>query len=90
LNNCVKVGFIFFIYSYNIDGNILEKIPKELVKKVTSNLSIDLPLQITVPYVDDEDYWKKCCQMRWNDGKLAEFLFTEQPDQINDGTKNDK
>ena len=49
-------------------------IPDKLKNVVTKKLSVNLPLQISVPLVEDEDYWKKCCYMRWSDGQLGTFV----------------
>lgn len=57
----------------------LEKlIPNEqLRKEVIDNLSVHIPLQISIEKIHDDSYWKRCCEMRWTDGQIGTFLKSD-------------
>ncbi|KAL9657787.1 hypothetical protein ABK040_013125 [Willaertia magna] len=57
-----------FSKKLNFDG-----VPPELKHIISKKLSVKLPLQISVPLIDDDDYWKKCCFMRWSLGQLGTY-----------------
>nr|CAG4708094.1 unnamed protein product [Naegleria fowleri] len=69
-----------------------EKIPQELQQLISKKLPVDLSLQISVPLISDDDYWKKCCMMRWTLGQLGSYcrkdgndLFMEEhPGYVDD------
>ncbi|EFC42914.1 hypothetical protein NAEGRDRAFT_68976 [Naegleria gruberi] len=69
-----------------------EKIPTELRQLISKKLSVNIPLQISVPLIDDDDYWKKCCFMRWSIGQLGtyctkqgvELFHEENPARVED------
>ncbi|KAG2379223.1 hypothetical protein C9374_007362 [Naegleria lovaniensis] len=69
-----------------------EKIPSELQQLISKKLPVDLPLQLSVPLISDDDYWKKCCMMRWTLGQLGTYcrkngndLFIEEhPGHVDD------
>lgn len=48
----------------------------DLLKLVTYQLSTDLPLDVAVKRVKDEQYWKARCEARWPpvEGQLAAFI----------------
>ena len=35
-------------------------------EKVLSRLPTSIPLNITAPLIKDKDYWRRCCQSRWD------------------------
>eukprot|EP01135_Chromosphaera_perkinsii_P004385 Nk52_evm36s279 gene=Nk52_evmTU36s279 len=50
----------------NFEQNpILNELPPRFKRIVLDNLSTEIPTNITGPLIDYEDYWKKCCQIRW-------------------------
>ena len=51
----------------------LETVPVELQKLICTKLPVNLPLQLTIPMIFDDDYWKKCCLMRWTTGQIGTF-----------------
>eukprot|EP00761_Pharyngomonas_kirbyi_P003169 gb/GECH01003173.1/.p1 GENE.gb/GECH01003173.1/~~gb/GECH01003173.1/.p1 ORF type:complete len:666 (+),score=164.87 gb/GECH01003173.1/:1-1998(+) len=46
-------------------------LPLSLKNQISKFAQVNLPLQITVPYFDDENYWKRCCLSRWSRGQLG-------------------
>jgi len=32
---------------------------------VLKRIATDLPVKVTAQLVDDDDYWRRCCQARW-------------------------
>ncbi len=70
----MKVRCNTYINFVEINPDSLRKLDINLLKKVTTKLSVELPLQLSVPLISDESYWKKCCYMRWSDGQLGTFV----------------
>ncbi|XP_022359175.1 T-complex-associated testis-expressed protein 1 [Enhydra lutris kenyoni] len=44
---------------------ILKRLLPEHQQKVLNHLSPDLPLAVTANLIDDENYWRRCCEQRW-------------------------
>ena len=44
---------------------ILNKLPTKHRAAVLKRIATDLPLKVTACLVDDDDYWRRCCQARW-------------------------
>lgn len=42
-------------------------------KKVLAQLSPNLPLKITSNLIDDEGYWKRCCNDKWKMGDVKKY-----------------
>uniref|UniRef100_A0A8C4PYT4 T-complex-associated-testis-expressed 1 n=2 Tax=Eptatretus burgeri TaxID=7764 RepID=A0A8C4PYT4_EPTBU len=63
---------------------ILHKLTDKQKAKVLLRLSTRLPLSITVPFVHDEDYWRRCFSKRWENcdimdhGNSWKQAFTER------------
>lgn len=45
--------------------NTLNKLEQRHRQKVLDKLPTSLPIQVTAPLIDDENYWKRCCKDRW-------------------------
>eukprot|EP00668_Euglena_longa_P040408 GGOE01053212.1.p1 GENE.GGOE01053212.1~~GGOE01053212.1.p1 ORF type:complete len:416 (+),score=151.50 GGOE01053212.1:101-1348(+) len=58
----------------------INNLKAELQAAVLARLSPALPIAVTVPRVQSEEYWKKCCESRWSTGQLAEARGEMQDD----------
>eukprot|EP01006_Ploeotia_vitrea_P066755 TRINITY_DN95620_c0_g1_i1.p1 TRINITY_DN95620_c0_g1~~TRINITY_DN95620_c0_g1_i1.p1 ORF type:complete len:451 (-),score=38.13 TRINITY_DN95620_c0_g1_i1:120-1472(-) len=56
----------------------IEHIDSSLQQLVVSFLSTNLPIQVAVPRVESQDYWKACCEARWSLGKLGDSKITSK------------
>lgn len=52
-------------FTFSVNSNILKKLLPKHKAKVLERLSTNLLLKITAKLVDDDGYWKKCCNARW-------------------------
>ena len=50
----------------------------ELYRLVIDQLSTDLKLEEIVRRVNEQDYWRACCESRWSLGQLTEFTKTKK------------
>ena len=50
---------------------ILNKLPAKHRAAVLKRIATDLPLVVTARLVDDDDYWRRCCQARWSVGDVS-------------------
>ena len=50
----------------------LRGIPTRFVDRVTELLPTTLPLDVTGPLIDDEPYWKRCAQERWDNCQISD------------------
>jgi len=48
------------------NSETLNKLSAKHRAVVLKRLATDLPLKITSRLVDDDDYWRRCCQARWS------------------------
>ncbi|ESN93843.1 hypothetical protein HELRODRAFT_88074 [Helobdella robusta] len=53
------------IEEFIIHRNTFKKVPEKFRKKITSQLSVDVPLWVTTDVVKDDEYWKRKCRARW-------------------------
>jgi len=45
---------------------VLSELPYNYQQKVISRLPTSLPLHVSLPFIDDGDYyWTRCCRARW-------------------------
>ena len=51
---------------------LLGLLPKHR-KKVLEQLSTKIPLKLTATLIDDENYWKRSCQARWEVCNINDF-----------------
>ena len=47
------------------NSTILDKLSAKHRCAVLKRIATDLPLKVTARLVDDDDYWRRCCQARW-------------------------
>lgn len=64
---CAKAVADDFVKQPSIDH-----LSPELQHGILSRLSPSLPIAVTVPRVQAEDYWKCCCEARWSSGQLVQ------------------
>ena len=50
----------------------LRGIPTRFVDRVTELLPTTLPLDVAGPLIDDEPYWKRCAQERWDNCQISD------------------
>ena len=58
------------------DVDALKEIDPELYNVVIDQLRTDLSLEVTVPRIHAQSYWKSCCEARWSSGQLSEYAGT--------------
>eukprot|EP00051_Salpingoeca_urceolata_P017639 m.242672 g.242672 ORF g.242672 m.242672 type:complete len:446 (+) comp19010_c1_seq1:242-1579(+) len=51
---------------------LLDKLPPEYHKRIVDELSVTLPLSLTAPLIQDQDFWKRSCQARWKDCQVGQ------------------
>ena len=56
-----------------VDPCILSDLPYNYQHKVVSRLPTSLPLHISARFIDDDDYWKRCCRGRWTAADVAQY-----------------
>lgn len=66
-------------------GELAEKHREQLLK----NLPTRVPLKVTAPLIDDENYWQRCCQEKWPicdianyDNSWKRFFFEKNIEEI--------
>jgi len=59
-----------------------------LRKKVQSQLSVRIPLQVSVEKIHEDAYWRRCCEMRWTDGQIGSFLRSDTQSMLKSDTVN--
>jgi hypothetical protein len=50
----------------------LRGIAPRYINRMTELLPTDLPLEVTGPLIDDEGYWKRCAEKRWDNCKISD------------------
>ena len=56
-----------------VDPCVLSELPYIYRRKVVSLLPTSLPLHISAPFIDDDDYWKRCCRARWTPADVTQY-----------------
>jgi hypothetical protein len=68
---CAQVIANTFEQQPDIDG--LRELDEQLYHLITDQLRTDLRLEVSVPRVKVQEYWKACCEARWSVGQLTEY-----------------
>ncbi|XP_025104859.1 dynein regulatory complex subunit 5-like [Pomacea canaliculata] len=61
------------VSNFENNSEILNKLLLKHQAKVLKKIATKLPLKITALLVDDEGYWKRCCQERWDVCDVSEY-----------------
>jgi hypothetical protein len=61
----VELSLRHIVSNFATNSSILNKLPAKHRSAVLKRISTDLPLKVTARLVDDDDYWRRCCQARW-------------------------
>lgn len=58
-------------------------------EQLLKSLPTDVPLKVTAPLIEDEDYWKRCCKEKWSicdtadyDGSWKRMYFEKNIEEI--------
>jgi hypothetical protein len=70
---CAEVIANTFEQQPPADIEALQEKDRELYHLIVDQLRTDLKLEVSVPRVRVDEYWKACCEARWSLGQLAEF-----------------
>lgn len=54
----------------------LRELDQDLYNLVVDQLPTNLKLEVTVPRISSDDYWKSCCESRWSSGQLSAYTGT--------------
>jgi Leucine-rich repeat (LRR) protein len=71
---CAKTIADHFELLPNVDS--LRELEEDLYILVLDQLPTDLKLQVAVPRVKAQDYWRACCEARWSVGQLTSYTKT--------------
>ena len=47
------------------NSTILNSLSEKHRGAVLKRIATDVPLRVTAQLVDDDDYWRRCCEARW-------------------------
>lgn len=73
---CANVIASTFKDQPSIEG--LKDVEKELYDSIMEQLPTDLELEVSVPRVKSQDYWRACCCDRWKLGELTDFTRSKK------------